>query len=1094
MSLQIILNGGNAGQTNTLVQRMVEQATVLDKDRFFVIVPEQATLKMQKQVVIAHPAHAAMNIDVVSFDRLAHVVFGELGIDAGNCLDDIGKALVLKKVLKDYGKDLAVYKNKTHMAGFVDEMKSIITELKQYSIDDNTLFLMQERAKENGNNLLFHKLADIRLIFRKFNEEIKDKYSTSEEILDIFAKVIFQSEKLKGAHIYLDGFTGFTPVQIKLLSAMMQFTKDITVSITLPKENIQENCKEYDLFYLSNDTYFKLRQIAADTGTEILEDLTGEEEPKETSSFQYSAPTIKDEVNFVAKEILRLVREENYRFRDIAVVTGDMDCYYEPVRNTFEEAEISCFIDYKSKVTDNPMARFLLSALALGEERLSSDALFSFLKTGLTGLSKDDISLYENYCLEFGIKGVRAFFNELAKNKEVKGRPKWDLEKVNEIRKEAEDIIKDFYFTITKKDLTARDITLALYRLCEKTKAEENIAQIAENMSAEGLLSRAKEYEQIYGLLHELLEKIALLLGSETIDIKGYREVLESGIKEIKISIIPPSLDACVVGDLTRTRLDHIKALFLIGVNEGKIPLVAAKNGLLTQKERQFLKEDFEIAPTVEEDLYTQRFYLYLDLNKPTEKLYLTYANILPSGESLSPSYLIEDLPELVEGADLQKIEKEPDLNWEKESLRGLAQTLMKYGEKDGLGLEEEEDERLLRYYARTNPKALNQILEGAFFSNKQTGLDPQVALDLYGDVLFGSVSRYEKFNECAFKHFLNYGLRMEERPEYKVEAADLGTLYHDALEKYSTSLEEKGLSFRTISDEESRELTEECVTAAIANLDSDVLESSARMEYLTNRIRQVTLKTTDVLREHVKAGLFEPSNFEYGFTADLTDQVKFTGKIDRVDIYDGDDVFVKIIDYKSGSKKFDIRDIYSGIQLQLVAYMGEAMKKAQADHPGKNVKPGGVYYYRINDKFIKPDEKTEDRFRMSGLTSCEEGVIEAVDSTVGMEGNKKSNIIEVSYTKSGISSSSNIANNEEFLNLLDFVNRKIENVSEKIKEGCVDIEPFYESENMNGCSYCDYKDVCKFEAGHFGTDWKAKCTEDKASLERELYGRIQTQ
>ncbi len=1092
MSLQIILNGGNAGQTNTLVQRMVEQATVLDKDRFFVLVPEQATLKMQKEVVRTHPAHAAMNIDVVSFDRLAHVVFGEMGMDAGNCLDDIGKALILKKVLKDYRNDLVVYKNKTHMAGFVDEMKSIITELKQYSIDDNTLFLMQERARESGNNLLFHKLADIRFVLRKFNEEIKDKYSTSEEILNIFAKVISKSEKLKGAHIYLDGFTGFTPVQYKLLASMLKFVKDITVSITLPEEKITADCKEYDLFYLSNDTYFKLKKLAADMEIELLEDLKGEvPEELQKESYLYSAPTVKDEVTFVAKEILRLVRKENYRFRDIAVVTGDMDSYYTSVRDIFEEAEISSFIDYKSKVTDNQMARFLLAALALGEERLSYDAVFTFLKTGLTGLAKDDISSFENYCLEFGIKGLKAFFHDFTKNKEVHHEEKWNLEEMNRIRKEVESMIKDFYYTIAKKDLTVRDYTQALLKLCERAKVEEAISQLAETMAAEGLLSKAKEYEQIYGLLHELLEKIALLLGNEIIDIKGYREVLESGIKEIKISIIPPSLDACVVGDLTRTRLDKMKALFLVGVNEGKIPLVAAKNGLLTQKERQFLKEDFEIAPTVEEDLYTQRFYLYLALNKPTEKLYLTYANSLPTGESLNPSYLIEDLPELVEKAELQKIEEVPDMTWESESLRGLAKLLRKYAEEDGVGLEETSEEQLLQYYAKKNPEAITQILEATFFSNKQTSLDPQVALDLYGDVLFGSVSRYEKFNECAYKHFLNYGLHMEPRAEYKVEASDLGTLYHDALEKYSITLKERGLSFRDISDEESRKITEESVTAALANLDKDVLESTARMEFLTNRIRQVTLKTTDVLRDHVRAGLFEPSDFEYSFTADLTEKVKFTGKIDRVDIYDGDDVFVKIIDYKSGSKKFSVRDIYSGIQLQLVAYMGEALKKAQADHPQKNVKPGGVYYYRINDKFIHPDENSEDRFKMSGLTSCAEGVISAVDSTIGPEGNKKSNIIEVSYNKSGISPASSIANNEEFLNLLDFVNHKIEDVSEKIKEGCVDIEPYYENDTTNGCNYCDYKDVCKFEAGRFGTDWKPKGLEDKKEIEKALYGRI---
>ena len=250
-----------------------------------------------------------------------------------------------------------------------------------------------------------------------------------------------------------------------------------------------------------------------------------------------------------------------------------------------------------------------------------------------------------------------------------------------------------------------------------------------------------------------------------------------------------------------------------------------------------------------------------------------------------------------------------------------------------------------------------------------------------------------------------------------------------------------------------------------------------------------MTQKTTDVLRAQVRAGLFEPAAFEYSFGEDIGNDVRFTGKIDRIDLYDSDDIFVRIIDYKSGAKKFDVQDIYAGLQLQLVAYLSAAMEKAKQENPEKSVRPGGVYYYLINDRFTDDTENREDKFRMSGLTSCEEGMIEAADQTLSPD-NKKSHIVNVTLTNSGYSKYSQIANDAEFEHLMGFVRDKITDVSRKIKEGCVDIEPFFRSNTDNGCRYCDFKDICRFEAGRYGTDWKEKSEMSAADCERELYGR----
>ncbi len=1085
MSLKLILGDTNSGKSNKLVEEMTKEAEKQNEQnglksldtKIFAIVPEQATLKMQQSVVAASKSGAVMNIDVVSFERLAFVVFDELGIDINNILDDTGKALVLKKVLNEIREDLVVYKSKTHMPGFVEEIKSIVTELKQYDIDDVVLAQMQEKAKAENNNLLFNKLSDIRLIYQKFNEEIIDKFKTSEEILDIFASVAQKSKKLKGAYLYLDGFTGFTPIQNKLIEKLLHVTKDVTIAITLPKDKIDANCPEHSLFYLSNQTYHKLLEIASRYPDKFESYYMPEKNKEDINGYLYRAVSPKDEVIFVAKEILRLVKNEGYRYKDIAVITSDLEGYYSLIKNIFEQANISCFIDYKNQIIKNPLARFTMAALDLVSTKFSFDGIFGLLKTGFFDLSFDEISLLENYCLEFGIKGIRVWSNDFNKNRKLYGKDKyfWDLRIINSYRKKVYESINSFYASVNKSKC-ARDFSDALLKLYKKNNVSKKIDILKEEFNKEGLLSNAKEYEQIYELMTDLLEKVALLLANEEITLKDYVNVIDGGIREIKIGIIPPSLDALTVGDLTRTRLDSIKALFFIGVNDGKIPMTQNSTGIFTQKERTFLKQDFEIAPSVLEDLYTQKFYLYMLLNKQSKNLYISYASMSDTGEEMEPSFLIADLGELTGNLKFLDVLKAGE-TWPSLELNQLARTIRN-----------NPDTCILKFFANEEPYKLKQIIDGALYTNKQMPLDEQVALDLYGGVLHGSVSRYEKFNECPFKHFMTYGLRINKRPEYKIEASDLGTIYHDALEKYSKQLIDEGFDYKSVSDDDSHRIINECVDEAISNTKSDVLDSAARNEFLKERIKVVAQKTTDVLREHIKQGEFEPELFEYNFVCDLSNNVQFSGKIDRVDIYEADDVFVKIIDYKTGEKQFSSEDIYLGLQLQLVAYMKQAIDSV-AKKTNKKVRPAGVYYYKINDKFISSDKEGDKKFMMRGLTSCEEGVISAIDNSAKENGS--SNIIDVSYSKTGeLKSYSKVANEKEFLSLMDYVDNVILDVSEEIKKGNVDIKPFGKNENDNACIYCDYKDVCKFQQGNFGCDWKERSDLSTKEMEDILYGR----
>lgn len=1101
MSLQIIIGGAGSGKSEQLTAELAQRAQAQPEDRFYVIVPEQATLNMQQRVVRHARNQVALNIDVVSFNRLAQVVFADLGADVSNVLDDTGKVLVLRRVLEACREDLTVYKSKVRMPGFSQKMKSAVTELTQYGIDDNELYLMQESAQQKNNPLLYAKLQDLRLIRRRFDEEIRDAFRASEELLSLFASKVGESERLRGSHIYLDGFTGFTPVQYRLLKELMKYAQDVTVTVILPKERIKEPCPEYDLFSLSNQTLSRLLQAAQEAGTEAEIREVQRRQEKESGRLCRIFPAADpgEEVIFAAKEILRLTGKEGLRYREIAVVVTDMEAYHFLIEKTFREAGIPCFIDHKSGIAEHPLSRFCLAAFDLLEQRFSYDSVFSFLKTGLTDIPREDIDLIENYCLEFGIRGARAWEKEMVRNRPLHGPEPtedqlaqdrfagqaWNLDEINRIRALVYDGIADFCRAVRREGAGAADYVRALKGLLRRNRIREQLSEKAESLKQQGRLKEQMEYEQVYELVEELLNKTEALSGEAPLTVKEYMNILESGLSEIRVGVIPPTLDTLMAGDLTRTRLENIRVLFLLGADESRIPSASQPSGVFSARDREFLKsEHFEIAPTAVENLYIQRFYLYLMLSKPKELLYITWAAAGADGEQNGPSYILDELEELAPSLSGKEAAEMPSVRWKRQALKEMAGQIRK-----------EPEEALLSFFAGEEPALLRRITDAAFYTNAQTPLDSQVALDLYGEVLSGSVSRYEKFSECPFKHYLTYGIRLEKRPEYEVAATDVGTIYHNALEIYSRSLEEEGYSFRDVPEEISTRIAEESVEAALDNLPSDVMESSARNEFFMKRIREVAVKTTRILREQVRAGLFEPDRYEMEFKESLSDQVRFRGKIDRVDIYDAEDLFIKIIDYKSGQKAFKIDDIYSGLQLQLVAYLKEAIDVYAEQNPGRRVRPGGVYYYLINDRFAKNEEEALDRFKLSGLTSCESGVIPAMDQALSGAGEASSRIISVKLKKNGeLHSASQVANDGEFSNLMNFVSGKIEEISRRILAGEISPEPWYEQERSNACSFCDFKDVCKFEAGSFGTDWKKKTELSKKEMEAEIYGRIQAE
>ncbi len=1073
----------SSGKTNLICKKIVSASIEHPEERFIVITPEQASFQTQAKIIAMHPAHAALNIDVSSFEHLAYKVFEKLGIKIENILDDTGKALLMRKVINENRSELSIYSAKSHTAGFADEMMSMITELIQYDINDDKLFYMQEAAKDDA--LLLAKIHDIRLLFEKFQEEIKGSYTTSERLLDFFAKYAKDSKIIQGANIYFDGFTGFTPIQYKALKALMKTAASLTFAVTLPANEADRKKPEYDLFDLSRKTYFKLKEIAKEENIEIeCDEATGNSNNEISGSDEqllsrlpekvslYKALNMTEEVEFIAQKISELVRNEGVRYKDIAIISADMEGYAHIFKETFARANLPVFIDDKSSLCDNPLSRFLNAALALSDKGFMYDEVFAFLKTGVPDITADELCLLENYCLEFAIEGEKRWKKDFAKNKKLKGSGelKWNLEELNKIRKSFINSILPFYKRMKKANNSACDYADALLELFEDFKCEEKLKSAEEEFRANDELAKADEYGRVYELAAGLVQKTKELLKDTKISLKDYSDIIQAGLAKLKVGIAPPALDALLVGDLIRTRLENTKVLFLAGANDKNIPKKTSGSIILTQKERQLLKErtgiNAELAPTETENIFTQRFYLHNMLSKPKERLYITCAAINPSEEEIKEAYIFESVRRIKKDAEITSPNC-ADIYWPEAGRRKLAAKISEYVKTQNIS---KEGEALVKLFGEEEPEKLDRIINSALVSNIEGPLKQENAKNLFGEIIKGSVSRFENFEKCAFMHFMKYGLGIENRPEYKIESAALGTIYHSAVEKYSKKLYENNFTFENVGDEESRKIIEESVEEAVCEADKEIFTMNARNEFLLKRIHEVARKTTDVLRRHVKDGLFRPEYFELLFVSESKDKLRFSGKIDRVDIYDEGDIFVKIIDYKSGNKDFSFKDIYTGTQLQLTVYLNEAMKKAQAENPSKKIRPGGIYYYFIKDEYISDEKKEEKRNMMNGLTNMDMN-LDAIDKN--LKETKKSTVVNIKLTKDGISGTSDAACENEFENLVEFVEEKIDEAAQAIRNGIIEIAPVKEKDEAYACKYCDYYDICKFEPGILHSGYK---------------------
>lgn len=1130
MSLQFILGNSGSGKSYTLYQNIIRESKEHPEQKILVLVPEQFTMQTQKDLVTMHPDGGILNIDVLSFQRLAYRVFEETGTRVGKVLEETGKNLVIRKLAQEHQEELKILSGNLKKTGYINEIKSLISELTQYAVSEEELERFTESSKKRPH--LYWKLRDLQVLYKAFHAYLADQYITAEELLEVLCQVVERSEMIQRSIIVLDGFTGFTPIQNKLMQKLMQYAKKVMVTVTIDsREDPYRVQGEHQLFSLSKKTISTLMKLAKESGTAVEDAMVirpsgrsrfGRESalsaleqnlfrphrrPFEEKQEQISVHLLRnpeEEVAWTALKIRRLIREQGFHYRDFAVITGNMEAYGYCLERIFPEYGIPCFLDYKRSVLGNPFVEFLRALLEMAEQDFTYETVFRFLRSGLSGMKREETDLLENYVLALGIRGRKKWANRFIRT--YKTLTEEELFQIDSLREQFAELVLPFGEIMRKKGVDVRTRTTALYQIIDKLEIQKKLAAFEERFKREGNQVLAKEYHQIYPIVMDLFDKLVDLLGDQKLSAKEYREILEAGFAEARVGVIPPGVDQVVAGDMERTRLKDVKVLFFLGVNEGNVPKNTSRTGLLSDMEREQLKaEGMELAPTAREQGYIQRFYLYLNLTKPSFRLYVCCSLLDGSGKALRPSYLMNVLKGMFPNLELVKEE-----GWQKEAfatpkegLRLLIEGLRSYrnGEADQKFYE------LYRWYAAREQyeEKLSQLLEAAFSRHTDSGLGRAVAHALYGTVLENSVTRLERYAACAYAHFLMYGLRLSERSVYEFAPVDMGNIFHQALELFSKRLEESSYTWRNIPEEVQGAWIEECMDLVTADYGNTILQSTARNAYAAERMKRMMKRTVWALGRQIEKGLFTPENYEITFSgvSDLNavnialspeEKLRLQGRIDRMDTCEEEkSVYVKVIDYKSGNTSFQLVSLYHGLQLQLVVYLNAAMELAAKEHPGKEIHPAGIFYYHIEDPLLDQDAGTEaenlservmEKLKLSGLVNGDPEVIKKLDQD--MPG--KSSVLPLSYNKDGsLRAGSSVAAERQFRDLSSFVNRKIQKIGSEILEGRMDVNP-YELKGKTACDYCAYRGVCGLDPKDEGYGFRRL----KAFEDAEVWERIE--
>lgn len=1112
MAIQFLIGGSGTGKTTYMINHMISQSMEADKHPILYILPEQGNLAAEQEMVNRHPMGGTMDISILSFTRLSFQVFDELGLKTHDILDDYGKSMLIMKVLKELQDELEIYKDMILQPGFVEEIKSMLSEFYQYQITESILEDAIERLDEKKS--LYYKMKDFKKIFHAFSKELSGKYMVSEQVLSLLVEVADQSWRLKKATIYFDGFHGFTPIQYKVIEEFMKMGLDMYISITMDVNVLGKNdYGEGELFSISRSVYDRLLFIAQEHKVSVIptktfsngyrfEGAAGLQHLEhhifrqpgvaysgdEPGVLFYRASDIEQEIQYVCTKIKEYVMDCGYHYKDFAIVTGDVSGDSLLLERYMNRMEIPYFLDYSEPLTHNPIIEVVWLLFEMYHRDFSYQSVFAFLKTGFLNLSMEDVYTLENYVIKYGVRGYGWW------SKPFHGNQK-GLKRINNIRQRFMEELEAVTPVFLQSKACAKEYIEAVYHFMCQNHMAEKLHEKEKEFEEENQLRESKTYGQVYEKWLMVLDKTMDLIGTDEIERETLAQLLVTGMSQVKLGIIPSTLDQVVVGDFERTRLPDVKILFVVGLNDGVIPCIKDSRGLLQDRERVALKKmDVELAPDRIEDVFLQQYYFYIQITKSCENVYFGYSLADKKGAEMKPSFywnclrsIFPEQPIFDVGSVLERI-----IPRTKNALiEEVAHQMMEDT------LEDSSCYQVARRYYLTD---LQQIEEGYLYQNQAPILDGAILLQLYGQHMVNSVSKLETYSSCCYHFFLEYGLCLKKREEYKVESNHIGTILHGVMERFFRKIKEESINLKELPKKE-RDALVEALTIQMAGEENEtIFESGYRKKHQLQVLIRVAKRSVANLCRHLEQGDMKPEYFEKvfspedalaytSFTLEHGRTMELKGIIDRVDIKETEDaVYFKVIDYKSGAKDIDYLKIYEGRQLQLAVYMSVIKELLTKKYPGKKIIPTGMYYFQMQDAIVDAteedaEEKRNANSRLTGLVNEDEVCRQLMDEATGT-------VTPLRYKNDGSLYAQNkaLVTGEELEAISLYVKNKITEIGNAIVDGRIDMNP-EKGDKTGPCNFCDYKSICRFEPGLGGNHYNIHASLDKEQARRIVTG-----
>lgn len=1102
--VEFILGRSGAGKTSYCYEEIAKELKKEAYGNLIVLVPEQFNLQTQKELAKKlYPG--LLRAEVLSFNTLARSVFQEVGKIDLPVIEDLERMIILKKVIEEHKKELVFYKKNVNNTGFIESVNRLITMFEQAGLSQGELEEMV--GSETITSLFKSKLMDLQKIYSYFEEYINSQFLTIEKNMSLLAMSIHKSKVLSEAQIWIDGFYGFTMTQLNIIKELMKKVQKL--SITLPMDRTYgrtEKVRSSHPFYESIQMYQKLLGMCEGEQLKVTtrfltpayeETLVPEfvhleenylkpyQKPygKESEAIRLTTYSCRmEEVEETAKRIVSLVRDEGYRYHDIAIIVGDVAEYKSIIQSSFKEYEIPYFLDIKRNIHTNSLVACIESVLDVVTGSYSYKSMMAFLRTYMLPIPREDIDALENYILAYGIKGKKKWQSQWqmdTENSEFQ-------ERINKIREAVLAPITMLEKRIKENkhegQIKVVDMTRALFYFLQDIGAYETLQKmIAKNKEEENRLLEL-ENTQIWGQIIEVFERLVDLLGEESLDVNTYKRILETSFSYLKMGVIPPASDEVLIGEIERTRLPRLKALFVLGTNEGLIPKTDEATPIFSDMDKVALGQLCETGSEakgrlsdliINQPLYGASFMIYTTLTRATQKLYLSVALSDENGKPLRPSLVFYRLG---------KMFRQPVENKRSNILDEVNRPLPTFGYIGGQlreyieGRVQEEDWKDIVSWYATSPlwqERLKGLGDYLFYSNQQHYLNPETTKLLYSEpVLKTSISRLENFRNCACCYFMKYGIKAEERKVFEWNSAEVGTLFHATLEQYPKELALMGTTWTEAEPQEMQVAVKKATDTAMIQL-KRLQRDSGRFKYTASKVEKMARRAIKALTTHLKNGEFQPVGYEINFgegkgfppiqvDIDESRKIYITGQIDRVDVYykDPETSYVKILDYKTGNKNFNLLEVYYGLQLQLLLYLDAYLKLNHA------YEPGGVFYFHINNPYVTYKVGMEEdeieashmkQFKLSGL------VLENLDVIKALDKNNTGATIPVSINKDGsVKKGSSIAKTEQFKLLEEHIIEAVRDLGTQILEGKVSAKPF-KLGDKNPCIYCTYSTICQF-------------------------------